>query len=154
MNALLRKTIVVKMMALLFGCISSQEENTFEKATRSKGYEDNIKVGPAHDSIIRRLEHTELRDLLSSRTLKGVTPSGRDWIVNFRLPDQADINWSNRFEVDQDDGIWRIEGDYVCIKWKKLYNSEEKCMNIYFVSQGQYNIFYDNGQLYSHMTLN
>jgi hypothetical protein len=113
----------------------------------------NQKAQPAHDSTIRQLDDTLLKNLFSDRELNGLMPDGRRWTATFDSTGTANIAWKGADGSGQDTGTWRVEGNANCVTWQTLMEGEENCMTVYKVDEGQYNLFNSNGSMNSLVTV-
>ncbi|MDJ0948459.1 MAG: hypothetical protein QNJ94_06025 [Alphaproteobacteria bacterium] len=77
-----------------------------------------------------RLNGAQLRELLPGKTVQGTSDGINDITVRF----SSDGTVAGRAEmillVDEDEGVWEIEDDTICLTWTTWADAERRCMHV------------------------
>lgn len=80
----------------------------------------------------------EIRQAVGTQgiTSWGHQDTGNYW-VSYMSPNGTTITKSGSFV---DEGVWRLDGDKICLKWHKIRNGAETCLTTYQQGNDIYNV--------------
>ena len=88
------------------------------------------------------LTHAEMAALFSQPSQAEFANSRGITMVSY-LPDGTQTLKKGSFE---DVGNYRIDGNQICSKWKKIRNGKEECSVLYKIGEKEYRVAYPSGR--------
>ncbi len=78
----------------------------------------------------QELSGAELRMLLTGKVATGTTDGINDITVEFTADGRLTGRAQTVLIVDEDTGVWEIEGDELCVTWTSWADAERTCLHV------------------------